>query len=579
MNGAVAHSGSDRGSRLVALRSWAPEILLLAVTTAAGLWAAAQWATPFGDPGGWWTLLHRLGLGERLYRDVYLQYGPLSPYLLALLGRVVGLSPLSFLLMNWVPAILLGVLLLRAGRPYLTELERLSVLGLLLGLGLFGMGTGQLVLPYSPAAVHALIFSVLALLLLQRDPPRRSDALVAGSLAGLAFCSKQEIGLVVLVAVCVPAWMSSSRARGWLLPALTGFGAVAGLGLLVVFGSASVESLRFDSHFWPIGDVPPSWKYLSGLTTGLLIRDSHARLGRAVLAFLYIVALVGLLGLLFARDSRVRRSLLLLLLGALLIGGAAEGALVGRDVDLLLLSMLVAFALAVASFLDRRRPGRDFLVAFGLFAGVIAIRTAFAGRLGWSSYSGVTNVSTALTWALFLFLIAPRLFPGGVLSAAVTRRIWAFVLLPVAVYEGWSGIRGLRNDSVVRVATPVGRVWVGKRAAPLFSALSRNLRAGERALVLPEPNAVEALFELRSASPYLYHMPGWLDTRAEDTLLRRFEAQPPEVVVLFARTTWEYGIEPFGQGYGKRLASWLIQKYVVAASSPGGVIFRRKLGA
>ena len=578
MTGAAGHEGLDRVRRFAALRSWAPEILLVAVTTGAGWWASGQWVTPFGDPGGWWSLLHRLGLGERLYRDVYLQYGPLSPYLLASVGWLFGLSPASFLLMNWVPAILLGVLLLRAARPYLTGWERLSVVGLLLGLGLFAGGSARLILPYSPAAVHALIFSVLALLLLQRDPPLRFDAVAAGIFAGLAFCAKQEIGLVALAAVCFPVGARSSRGRSWFLRALASFCGVAGVGLLVVFGSASVESLKLDSHFWPIGAVPDSWKYLSALTTGWMIRDWHVRLGRAILAFLYVSAMFGLLGLLFGRDSRVRRSLLIVLLCALAIGGATEGVVFGPDLDPLLLSMLAAFGLAAAAYFDRGRPGRDFLMAIGLFTGVIGIRTAFAGNLGWSSYSGITNVATALTWPLFLFLFVPKLFPGGTAAAAATRRLWAFLLLPIALYAGWSGIRELRGDALVQVETRVGRVWGGKTASPLYSELARSLRPGERSLVLPEPNAVEALFDVRGASPYLYCLPGWLDARAEDTLLRRFETDPPDVVVIFVRPTWEFGVEPFGRGFGKRLASWLLRNYRVASRAPGGVILRRMVG-
>jgi hypothetical protein len=559
-----------------ALRGFLPEILLLTLTTAAGFWAAGRWLTPFGDPGGWWTLLHRLGSGERLYRDIYLQYGPLSPYALALLGRLFGLSPTSFLLMNWIPAILLGLLLLRAGRHYLSEMERFAVLGLLLGLGLFGPGTARLVLPYSPAAVHALVFSVLALLLLQRQTPRRGDAFAAGGLAGLAFCSKQEIGLVALFAICVPVLARSSRSWRWLLLALGGFLCVAGPGVLVVLWSAPLESLRYDSHFWPIAEVPESWKYLSGLTTGLLIYDWPARLGRAVLAFLYDAALVGLLGLLVGRDSRIRRPLLLALVGALLIGGAADGILLWQRADPLSLSVLVAFAVLLLALFDRARQGRDFLMAVGLFAGLVATRTVFAGRSGWSSYSGVTNVSTALTWALFLFCFLPKLWPGGGLAALATRRIWAFTLLAVATYGTWIGARGLRVAREVTVETPRGRVWIGERAAPLFAALGKNLRPGERALVLPEPNGVEALFQLRSASPLLYHMPGWLDARAEEQLLHRFEGGGPDVVVVFGRPTWEFDVEPFGQGFGRRLASWLETNYSVVASPLGGIILRRK---
>jgi hypothetical protein len=569
-------SSAARARLLSRLRGWIPETLLVVVTTAVGLGSSGRWLDPGGDPGGWWSLLERVGQGERVYRDVFLQYGPFSPYFLALLARVFGLSPTSFLLMNWVPAILLGVLLLRAGRPYLTEVERLGVVGLLLGLSIFASGSARLVLPYCPAAVHALIFSVIALRLLQRAPGRRSDPLIAGGLAGLAFCCKQEIGVAILLALCVPVLTRPSGARGWLLPALAGFSGVASVGLLVVFGSASFDSLRYDNHFWPVGVVPTEWRYLSGIATGLLIREMPARLAGEAVAFAYEAVLLGLLGLLFGRDPRVRRPLLLVLLGVVLIGGALGGVLVGRGADPLCLSMVIAFALALAALLDRKQPGRDFLAAFGVFAGVVASRTAFACHIGWSPYSGVTGAPTALSWALFLFCFLPRIFPGGHSAARLTRWLWAAVLLPVAAYTAWDGIQSLRSAAAgaVPVETPRGRVFAHGALAPFLGLLAKNLHPGERTLVLPESNAVEALFELRSASPHLYHLPGWLDARAESMLLRRFERDPPEVVVLFVRSTWEFGVKPFGRGFGKRLAAWLIQNYRVVARAPGGVVLR-----
>ena len=70
-------------------------------------------------------------------------------------------------------------------------------------------------------------------------------------------------------------------------------------------------------------------------------------------------------------------------------------------------------------------------------------------------------------------------------------------------------------------------------------------------------------------------MPGWLDSRAEEQLIRKFEQEPPDVVVVFVRPTWEYGVAPFGQGFGERLAAWIPAHNRLVATSPGGSIFRR----
>ncbi len=200
------------------IRDTLPEILLLAATTAAGLWAGGRWLDPMSDPGLWWSLTERLVSGEQLYRDIRLQYGPLSPYLLAGAGRVFGLSAFSFLLLNWIPAVLLGVLLLRAARPYLGTLERVAVAGLLIGIGIFGPARARLVLSYSPAAVHALCFSVASLLLLRRGKENVWGPLAAGALCGLAFCAKQEIGVAAVAGSAALLAIRARSLRRWPLP-------------------------------------------------------------------------------------------------------------------------------------------------------------------------------------------------------------------------------------------------------------------------------------------------------------------------------------------------------------------------
>ena len=102
---------SEPGRRaLLRLRPWVPEIVFVVVTTAAGLWAGGRWLDPSGDVGIWWSLGERLAQGERYYRDIYLQYGPLSPYLVSVLARVFGSSATYFLLTNLLLPVLKNTL-------------------------------------------------------------------------------------------------------------------------------------------------------------------------------------------------------------------------------------------------------------------------------------------------------------------------------------------------------------------------------------------------------------------------------------------------------------------------------------
>src|SRR5262249_36293408 len=145
---AKAPSSSPRTRLSHALADWTPELALVAFTTAAGIWAQGRWLDPTGDPGLWWSLGYRLAQGQRYYRDIFLQYGPLSPYVFALTGPLFGFSASWLLIVNWVPAIAAGVLLLRASRPLLLLRERFALLGFLLGLSVFAPGAGRLVFSY-----------------------------------------------------------------------------------------------------------------------------------------------------------------------------------------------------------------------------------------------------------------------------------------------------------------------------------------------------------------------------------------------------------------------------------------------
>lgn len=556
------------------LRGWIPEIVLLVVTTAAGFFAGGRWIDPTSDPGLWWSLSSRLAQGERYYRDVPLQFGPLSPYLLASGVRVFGFSITWVLLANWVPAILAGLLVLRAGREHLSDFERLSVVGLVLGLGLFAPGHGRLVYPYSPAAVHALCFSLGALLLARHSERSPGGGLWPGVLAGLAFSAKQEIGVAAIVSLLSLSLFEPRGRTQRLLAAAGGF--LLGVLPFAVFAlwSAPLESLRQESHLWPLAGVPEAWSSLYGIVAGVGIVGWVRQLAESLGAFFFYVAAVALLALAVSGERRSRRFILpAVLLVLVTIAGLADGVWIPSRGRFVALSMLAAFAVSILALADRALPGREFVAAFGLFSGLVAARTAFSADAG-GPYAGVAHLCAALSWALLLLVLLPRRFPGGEGAARAARRIWAVALLPVAWIGAAEGIESLADPLRVPVESSVGRFWVAPRQAGLFAAMSANLRPGERVAVLPESSAVDVIYGVRPASRYLTLLPGTLDKGVERRLLREFRDRPPDAVVVFERGTAEYRVRPLGRGFGRELMEWIDQNYRVVAETPAGRILR-----
>ncbi len=577
----LAKARNGAGPRTIAggrLRGWIPELVLLVVTTAAGVFAGGRWVDPTSDPGLWWSLSTRLAEGERYYRDLLHQYGPLTPYLLALGVRLLGFSITWVLLSNWLPAILAGILLLRAGREHLSSFERLSVVGLVIGLGLFAPGRGRLVYPYSPAAVHALCLSLGALLLARRPEKAGPRRLLPGALAGLAFLSKQEIGVAAIVSLLSLSAVAPGGRFRRALAAVAGF--VLGVlpGIAFALWSAPLASLREESRVWPLGGVPAGWAPLYRIVAGVGAVGWARQLAESLGAFLFYFSVLALFGLLISGERRPRRFLLPAAISSLVVAvGLAGGVWIPGKLHFVSLSMLAAATVVLLALFDRELPGGDFLVAFGVFSGLLAARTAVSTDVG-GPYAGVAHFGTALLWPLLLFVLLPRRFPGGEGASRATRRVGALALLPFAWMGAATGMESLADPVRVAVDSKVGRFWVEPRQAGLFAAIRGELRPGERVLVLPETNGVDAIYGVRPVSRYVTLMPGFLDHRVERQLLAQFHDHPPDAVVVFERGTAEYRVAPLGRGFGRELMEWIEGNYEVVLSAAAGKILRQAPG-
>ena len=427
-------SGRSRGV-IRWLRDWSVELTFLVTTTGAGIWAGGRWLDTTGDTGVWLSFAQRMAQGERLYRDLYIQYGPFSPFLFSAAGKPFGYSLTWYLLANWIPAIVAGLLLLVAARPYLPRVERLALVGVIVGVSVLAPRPARMILPYSPAAVHALCFSIGAFLLLPSRGRGTWRAYAAGILAGLALCAKQEIGLAAILGLCAPLATDGKKGVAWLVRCLVGFCATASVGAAVVLGSgATVDSLRRDSHLFPLASMPPEWRLLSQQVAGFATVDWREALLRSGWELSKLILLVSLAGLLLAREkSRKRWWLTVTPLVLICAADLFRGNSLLPQVHPICLSMAAAFAVALFGWLEKRRPGRDFFVGFGLFAGIVALRTAVSWDIA-SPYSGVSHFATCLTWFILLLCLIPDRFPGGNFPARWARVVWTIVLFSVGWY-------------------------------------------------------------------------------------------------------------------------------------------------
>jgi len=559
---------------------WIPEAVFLAATTAAGIAAGGRWLDPVGDPGFSWSLAYRLARGERLYRDIYFAYGPLSPHLLALWARLFGVSSNSILLLNWIPAVAAGLLLLLVTRRLLTPFERIALAGMVLATSLFVPGAGRLVLPYYAGVVHAFVFSVAALLLVARPRLLRGGApLAAGALAGLAFCCKQEIGVAAFAALLIAVFAGVERPLRWALGVTAGFGAVALAAAVFVALAAPLPVLRDRDHLWPLNPRPPAaFDALFRSVSGLSEPDWFGGIRRSAWRVLAGIGLFAVLGGLLARErSRRAWSRILWLAAALSVWWGIERFPLAAPSSAVRLSVIASCAVTLCALASPAFEGRALAAAIGVFAALTGMRAVFSPYVS-GPYEGPAHFAAAASWALLLLVFVPRaLWPAADSSRArrITRSGLAAVLAVVFWWTAVGDAASLRFPWKETVQTPKGPIYVERGQAALYREIARRVRPGESVLVFPEINAVDALFGLRSASPLLHHFPGWLDRELESELIARFEKDPPSKIVVFERPTTEFGVDSFGRGYATAIREWSLRHYRVAWSSPRGAILER----
>jgi hypothetical protein len=551
-----------------------PEIALLIATTAIGLWAGGRWIDPMGDPGLNWSLGYRIASGDRLYRDIYLGYGPLSPYLLGAWSRLFGVSSASNLLLNWIPAIAAALLLLRTTRQLLSPLERMTLAAMIMATSLFVPGAGRLVRPYYPGVVHAFLFALSALLLVAWRPSRARVPLLAGALAGLAFCCKQEIGCAAVVALVLAAFAGNERPVPWASAAIVGFAGVAVAAVAFALWSAPLASLRLRDHFWPLAPRPPRefdtlFRYVSGLSDPHWFLEMRYSAWRLLLSLALLAALGGLL----AREA-TRRAWRRVgwLVAALSVWWLIEGFSISDPPTPLRLSVVVSGVVGLGAFFLPGLAARPLTVALGLFAAMAGSRALVSGYEA-GSYDGPAHFAAAASWAIFLFVFAPRILWASSPRSAGRMRIATAAALCVA--SAWLVVEGaerLRFPGRSTVETPVGHVYLDAEEAAMFREIGRRVRKGESVLVVPDINAVDVLYGLRSPSFFLDHLPGWLGPEVEADLIARLEKDPPSRVIFFERSTNEFGVAPFGRGFGVALWDWCFRNYRVVWSSRKGLI-------
>jgi hypothetical protein len=582
------HAGDIGHGRARAARSAAHVIGILHAGVFAALvsWSWLKWTDPLIDFGRELYVPWQITRGKVLFRDIESLFGPLSPYVNALLFELFGASLLTLVFVN---VLLFAVIVAGIHRVLSLSTDRFTataaslVAMLLFGFLPLGGFNFNFVTPYAHETTHGIALSVGLVLALHAAIAGRRP--IWSALAGFAFgalvLTKPETSMAAAAAAFVAfagvaAWGPAERP---LLRSLLPVFATAALLLPLLFFA------YFHRHMaaWlALEAVGGAWTAISETSSGT--SAFYARVSgldrpllngmRMILMFGAFLAYIGGMVALCRRAPDWRLLRKPVSLGAAMLLTLAP-AMMPRFPSAFPLIALTAAGVSWVAFLrvrhHREAALRNLLLtmwctfAVALLAKMaLNVRTYHYGF--YLALPAATVVVAVLCWFIPRGLQARASADAGrqfrrVSAVAIAVGIVPYLLVAQAGYRKMTISVGPAADRFLAAHTD--QLWQGVAVRDALQTLESLATPDDTLAVLPEGIMLNYLARIDSPLRVINLMPPEYNAFGEDEVLQQLEAAPPRFVVLAHKNMVEYGYPPFGTDprYGQRTTSWIKSRY------------------
>ena len=608
-------------------RAW---LAILAACLALNLAASWQrWANPVVDVGREMNQPLRLAAGEMLYSDVRHIYGPLSPWLHAVLFRIFNPSLTVLYADGIVTATMVLALVYWLGRQIMSPAAAGAATLTVMSFCVF-KPAGNYILPYSYNALHGALLGLVTLVILVtaltdeqqssagaapggsswRDrattvAPQDSSTvgfrartrqltltfLLAGLLAALTTLAKTEMGFAALAAGVTAAVLGGypNPRRTMLLAGVFVLSAGALTAGVYAFEAARVGWSTLASDSWLIVyTMPPEIATFNADISGL----AHPL--RSVGRMLIATAKLGLLAACIAATSRIIAAataasptryvtnpedretagishpwrVLAAVLALLIVMWMTTGLDRARGPYLAIPFLLLGFLVVLASGLRRGRSAHTAtLIIFTVYG------LASLGRVVLHVQSGGVYASYLLPVAVVIFTylwVGP--FASRFRDARVSRvaRTTCLALLVCVALVNMVGLAyRYRARNTVAVGTARGTMITGPEIGLAFNEalayIDGHTNEKDALAVVPEGTSLNFLSGRRNPLREEIVTPGYLDAAFEERAIQQLRDARTALILIPNRSTPEFGRAAFGRDYCQRLMRWIETHYTPCA--------------
>ena len=535
---------------------------VLAASAALFLVSLGKWSDPIVDTGSEWMYADALARGELLYRDVVYWFGPFTPYFQAVFLKLFGSSFVSLAIAGIAGSLGTLAALHWALRRVSGLRQAFLWTALAVPVLVFMPNAGGSILGMGYRSWHPATFSLLAVTA-AASCDRRSwagRAALVGTMCALAGLSRTEWGLMALAASILtfglargPASLRLRCAAAAAAAAVVEFFAVVGLFVTL----AGRDAVLSDGSLLLSGVSPETRRFL--------VAFSHVEQwprGLAELAYSAAVwSAAVLLGIAYALRRKNPRWVWAGLAATALV--AAIAALAGGVQGAVLFSAAPFISLLglLAAFLRRGRPGAAALGGLGLMGLLAAHRRPF--HIGDTPYVAPQMLFAFACAAGLLHLFVAARWRAGEGRSLVRAGAVALSLLVAAAFA--FRIRQYGEMETVWIPGTGRMLSAGAPVAAEIAATANAVRSAKpeasSLVVFPEGQVLNFLSGKPNPLRQKLYIPGYLRASNEPELLADLWRSPPGAIVIWPRSTEEYGPAAFGVDYGREVLAWIERNY------------------
>lgn len=603
-----------------------PWVALIVVSFIVGLAVSwERWGNPLVDCGREMNQPLRLAHGEMLYSEVRHIYGPLSPYINALLYRVFGPS-LGVLYADGIfTAMVILALVYWISRQLMGRMPSAAATLSVMWLCAFKQA-GNYVLPYSYSALHGCALGLASLVMLLRfmnkqipntsvsneqavarsavsPPPQVAMLLVlAGAAAGLAMLAKTEMGLAAacagIVAVALTGYPGVRRTSVFgamfVAPAaVVVLGVYAYIAARVGWHTLAEDSLLFLRH------LPPELVYFNKRVSGFdQPLQSLTQMIGAAARVASLAAIIATVSMLLTRRRKSDLTTARIAMRDLSVSDAGQASY--AQIWILLACSLLVFALLPFAGTLSWEKG-PYLAMPILLVGLLG--AGFA-RYRKQISKGALDRQTIIVLTVAVYALASlarvilRVRSGGAYSSyllpasvIVFTYAWAhpfadifrdgktrrfarniaigIILADVVATAGLLSFRyrdkntySLKTDRGTMLAVPD----LGQSMDEAISFIKSQTADAEPVAVMPEGTSLNFFTDRPNPLKEEITTPGYLDREGEERVISQLMQSNTQLVLVTNRATPEFGPEVFGRDYCQTLMQWIEQNFEQCAT-------------